>query len=209
MHNPSATLKKIRPFQTPPYKEQADQRFISWQQKSWEKLIVEIGCGAGLHPIRYAQQNPKEAIVALERTKTKFNSFEQRLSHHQLPNIYPINKDALYWLPSNLTKKSVHEFFFLYPNPYPKEKQANKRWHRNPFFEYILDCLKPQGLVHFASNEKDYINECENYCINHWKLKLIKSSQLTEDTNDQYRTHFEKKYLKRQQTCFDLVFQKN
>ena len=36
------------------------------------QLVVEIGSGAGLHPIRRAMQNPNEFVIAIERTAEKF-----------------------------------------------------------------------------------------------------------------------------------------
>ena len=134
MHKLSADIKIIRPFNRL-YSTKPDESYLTWKKRNWSHLAIEIGCGAGLHPILWAQQNKNKGIIAIERTQTKFTSFKQRLKNHELPNIKAINQDALHWLPVNVSANQVDEYFFLYPNPYPKEKQAHKRWHRNPLFE--------------------------------------------------------------------------
>ncbi|MBI0385206.1 hypothetical protein JBE27_55325, partial [Streptomyces albiflaviniger] len=51
---------------------------------------VEIGCGVGFHPLRYARENPERQLVAFEKTSEKFSKFLGRLKNHDpLPNLYP------------------------------------------------------------------------------------------------------------------------
>jgi tRNA (guanine-N7-)-methyltransferase len=219
MHSHLAEIKPVRSFFRKEisllYKSKdslqtlVDSNFIDFiSNQKIPKIVIEVGCGNGRHPIEWAKSNPSSKIVAIERTKNKFQAFSSRLKNHSLFNIHPVNEDALYWLPSNIKESSVEEYFFLYPNPYPKEKQANKRWHRNPLFHFILSSIKPQGLIHFASNDLSYINECELYCMHFWKLNLVKKQKINDSQITKYRTQFEKKYLQSNQDCYNLIFQK-
>lgn len=208
MHKNSTELKIVRQFKKVSALTVCDEAFTTWNQKSWKKRAIEIGCGAGLHPIQFASQNPETALVALERTKIKFNSFSQRTKSHSLENIYPVNKDALFWLPGNISANTIDEYFLLYPNPYPKEEQANKRWHRSSLMHFIIESLKPLGKINIASNEAWYMDECKNYFENYWKLKLISNVDLSQEADFNPRTHFERKYLKRNLICRNMIFQK-
>ena len=172
-------------------------------------LHIEIGCGQGLHPVRWAQSHPNAGLVAIERTRGKFSKLISRLESHGITSVLPVNQDASHWLPHNLGLNSVDRFYFFYPNPYPKESQANKRWHRNPFFEYILECLKVSGSIEMASNLPWYIEEAKLYCQQHWGLKLVSEQRLSLCNEYKPQTHFEKKYLLKGEPCTHLIFQKN
>ncbi|MEO0337369.1 MAG: SAM-dependent methyltransferase, partial [Pseudomonadota bacterium] len=51
---------------------------FDWQTVS-SKVMLEIGCGNGMHPIQFARANPKCTVIAIEQTKNKFESFRQKL----------------------------------------------------------------------------------------------------------------------------------
>lgn len=205
----SADRKAIRPFNRSSAIFNTDTTFRQWCTKPWQKLVLEVGCGVGLHPIRWAQHNKGSGIIAIERTQNKFQKFKGRLENHKgLENLYAVGEEAELWLPNNLEKTSLNQIFLLYPNPYPKEKQANKRWHRNPFFEFLIECLKPCGTITMATNERFYLNEFKDYCLNHWKLTLVAETKLNTLNDFKPRTHFEKKYLLNNEDCSELVFTK-
>ena len=81
-------------------------------------LDLEIGCGVGWHPIHYARQNPDRFLVAIEHTRTRFESFERRtVRHPELKNLMAIHADAIEWVTHVLMPESVERIFLLYPNP--------------------------------------------------------------------------------------------
>ncbi len=207
MHQASAAQQRVRPFKDI-HTVSKDQKFFSWEPLWREHLVVEIGCGAGLHPIRWTKQNPRAGMVAIERTKTKSMAFEQRVAHHQRDNLYKVNADATHWLPAHIKPGSVDAYFLLYPNPYPKESQSNKRWHRSPFFHFLLASLKPEGEIHMVTNEEFYAKEFRHYCKRHWNLTTLVDRSLKGASDFEPRTHFERKYLAREQTCYDFIVSK-
>ncbi len=205
MHSSSAKIKPVRPFNwSSPHPP--DPKFESWK-RGYESLSIEIGCGVGLHPIQWCQNHPDKTLLALERTKNKFQSFQSRINSHELTNLFPVFGDAQDWLPANVKENSVDHIFLLYPNPYPKEKQANKRWYRSPFAHYLIKILKRHGQIHFATNEKFLRDECVRYAKEFWQLNLAEE-RVSSSAPWSPRTHFEKKYLGRGLTCYDLIFHK-
>lgn len=198
-------MKNIRPFfrtLTLP----KDEDFKTWVQPN-DYVALEIGCGAGLHPILWTKQNPHKKLIAIERTKNKFESFEQRIKNNPRDNLFSVNCDASDWIPANLIPESIDELFLLYPNPYPKEKQANKRWYRSSFFHCLKECLKPGAKIHLATNEKFFYEEAKKYGVEYWSLKILQDQKLNPSEHSP-RTHFEKKYLLRGETCYDVIFYK-
>ena len=167
---------------------------------------MEIGCGVGLHPIRWAQENTHKQILAFERTHLKFEKFQRRLVHHKLKNISAVQGDGIAWMIHALPSDSVEKLFLLYPNPYPKEAQANKRFHRMPAFFGVLEKLQREAEIVLATNCEFYAREAEKYFVGHWRLSLRERKILPKDFVP--RSHFEKKYLDRGEICWNLVFQK-
>jgi tRNA G46 methylase TrmB len=169
-------------------------------------LDVEVGCGAGLHPLRYAREHPERFLVAIEHTRTRFERFAGRLAHHApLPNLHPVHADAVAWITHFLPPRSVDRYFFLYPNPYPKG------WHVMPFFGRVVETLKPGGTIVLATNERFYFDEAKEFFARAWGLEFESERALSAATklpSGVPRTHFEKKYLERGETCLELVVRK-
>ena len=174
-------------------------------------LDIEVGCGAGLHPIRYAQANPGRLLIAIEHTPTRFELFQRRLKRHpEIRNVQAIQAEAVSWITHRVEPLSVDRYFFLYPNPYPKRTDLNKRWHAMPFFSQILKTLKRGGTFTLATNEEFYFSEALDYLMGPWGLILVQARELRglDALGGVARTHFEKKYLQRGEVCRDLVVRK-
>lgn len=199
-------IKKSRAFAPQRLPALPKKSNLPWPQ--WDGPIdLEIGCGVGLHPIRYATQNPKRLIIAIERTHEKFKRFAERLKHHEhLKNIYPIHADANHWVAKRVPANAIENIFILYPNPYPKAKHSNQRWAQMPFMGFLIERMRPQAQLWVASNIDGYCSEAKDILINHWNLDLIRDQILPKDFSP--RTHFEKKYLARGEPCRELIFSK-
>lgn len=174
-------------------------------------LDLEIGCGVGFHPIRYARRNPDRFVVAIEHTRARYESFARRVANHPaMPNLLPVHADAVAWVTHSLPARSVERLFLLYPNPYPKAADRNKRWHAMPFMGRLIEALKPGGTIELATNVESYFTEARDYLTESWGLALVHSHAFDRDTAPEGapRTHFEKKYLERGERCYNLLVMK-
>ncbi len=170
-------------------------------------LDIEIGAGQGLHAIRYCQSHPDRTLIAVERTHAKFQALRHRaLAHPQLTGLFPLQADAVSVFTHFVKDSSVENIFLLYPNPYPKHRQANLRWHNSPFTRRLCKKLKSGGRLVVATNVNDYAEEAQDRFRSIWNLNLESVTDI--GTDDLPRTHFEKKYLERGERCWNLVFSK-
>jgi tRNA (guanine-N7-)-methyltransferase len=168
-------------------------------------LDVEIGCGVGFHPLKYARQNPDRQLIAFERTSEKFAKFSGRVQNHEsIPNLIPIHGDAIHWISHSFAPESVDRYLMLYPNPYPKESQRNLRFHAMPFFSVLRATLKRGGSITIATNEEFYMREACLVMREQWGLKLVECREIPLDSVP--RTHFEKKYLERGDQCWNMIW---
>lgn len=181
---------------------------LRWDQIPKSSLVdLEIGAGAGLHAIQYAQQNPKRTIIAIERT-TKIEKLNSRLkSHPNIENLFSVRADAIHWCAQNVPPLSLDRVFILYPNPYPKQSQRNHRWAFMPFMGFLIGRMKLKGHLELATNDFVYAQEAKEQFENVWKLKVLEFCKVP--THSKPRTHFEKKYLARNEPCWNLLLTKN
>ena len=75
-----------------------------------------------------------------------------------------------------------------------------------PFMSRLLEVLKPRGELLLVTNERFYFEEAQEYLSEKWGLRLDEKLAFTASTapGGRPRTHFEKKYLSRGETCFQI-----
>lgn len=195
----------VRPFHQP-YLLKEDPRTTEFL-KAAGAFDLEIGCGVGLHPIRYSLAHPERRLVAIEHTREKFEKFARRYTNHGEPHhLLPVHANAISWVNQFAPQEFFEKIFLLYPNP--EVPNQAKRWIRMPFFGRLLQSLKPGGQVIFATNLQNYAEEVRDYAVRTWNLDIIEFKAFREQdaalTGRQARTHFELKYLQRGETCFDI-----
>jgi tRNA (guanine-N7-)-methyltransferase len=205
LSNRPLALDKVPP---PP----ADSIFDLEAWTQGRPLDVEIGCGVGLHPIRYTLENQDRCLVAMEHTRDKFESFLRRYQNHQRPaNLRPLHVNAISWLCHVPPLGSISRVFLLYPNPYPKGRDRHRRWPYLPFMQQVHALLKPGGELIFASNFLDYAQDMQEIMTARYAMTVRTSQELSLNgcQGVQGRTHFEQKYLSRGEICYNLVFVKH
>jgi tRNA (guanine-N7-)-methyltransferase len=171
-------------------------------------LVIEIGPGVGLHPIQYAKAQPQDFIVAIEKTTAKFNKFAGRVVNHpQLDNIAAVHANAVEWITRNIQANEVSAYYLLYPNPYPKESQKNKRLMHMPFMQYLIATMRLGATITLATNIESFYQEAKEQWQAISNFRLVVDRVFVEGEQVP-RTHFERKYLAAGQQCFELVFEK-
>ena len=161
-------------------------------------LALEIGAGRGKHALSFAKAHPDCHLIAIERTKNKFMTFEKLALQSSFPNLIAIHADAIAWTVFALPPKRLSKIFILYPNP--EQKNPNQQWLNMPFFEFLLSRLQAGGEIVLASNIEAYIDNGEAQAREVWRLQVERSSV----PNSSQRTHFEVKYLARGEPCWQL-----
>lgn len=168
---------------------------------------VEIGCGVGLHPIRWSLANPSRTLLAFERTTEKFQKFQRRLDRHpQVRNVIAVHGCGVAWLSHLSPGATAGKIYLLYPNPCPKESQSNQRWHRAPAMALLREILRPGGCLELATNEEWYFQEAREWLTGHWNFRLESAHAVEPGATP--RTHFERKYLARGERCWNLLVSK-
>ncbi|MCB0421379.1 MAG: hypothetical protein KDD61_10295 [Bdellovibrionales bacterium] len=183
-----------------------DFQEVTKKALSYPYLDIEIGCGVGRHPLMYSNNNPDRLLIAIERTKEKFRKFSNSLAINPQDNLAAVHADAVNWISHYIHEDQVDRYFILYPNPYPKSRQANLRWANMPFVQHLIRTLRSKGTIELATNLPEYANEVVESWCQFPQLELIGHSEIAKGISP--RTHFEEKYLERGDLCQSVIFQK-
>ena len=198
------THQQARAFQ--PQRLSAPRDFmipkIISDNKDEKPLILEIGAGKGKHALSFAVQNPDKHLIAIERTRNKFDAFSKLATLQDLSNLDAIHADAIAWTVHALKPNSVAKIFILYPNP--EQHNPNQQWLNMPFFEFLLSRLQVGGEIILATNIQSYMDNAEHQAAKLWCLPNTRYRVPV----DSQRTHFEVKYLARQEVCWELSIRK-
>ena len=165
-------------------------------------LVLEIGAGKGKHALIFARQHSDKHLIAIERTRNKFDAFAKLAAQQKSSNLSAIHADAIAWIVHAIAPNSIERVFILYPNP--EQHNPNQQWLNMPFFEFLLSRLQVNGEVILATNIEAYMDNAEQqanvvWCLPNTRHKVASDSQ---------RTHFEVKYLARGETCWQLNMRK-
>jgi tRNA (guanine-N7-)-methyltransferase len=176
----------------------------------FSSFVLEIGAGVGWHAESFARAHPNRYLMAIEHSHERFAKLSRRLERAKLDNIVAIQADAESFVVHAVPRESLDRVLILYPNPYPKASQANKRWHRMPFMEALLGTLKPGGVLQMATNEDFYAAEFFEEMQEVWGLRLVSNERISRAADPHFapRTHFEKKYFERDELLHLMEFSK-
>lgn len=173
-------------------------------------FVLEIGSGNGLHALHFARKNPHRQIVAVERTvvkSRKARNAKQRWEQQEpLPNLHLVHDDVVNFLYHYVKQPVLEAVFILYPNPYPKTAQRNKRFPFMPFLSHLSHCMLPGAPLVLATNEPTYFAEGCAQLPQYFDLALLRQEIL--DPRCEPRTHFEKTFFEQKVLCYQATFVK-
>lgn len=179
-------LKHLKhPFRKP-YQQHTLDAFRAcekWVEQQGKPIIFDSCCGVGESTYHLAKAHPEAILLGMDKSA-------DRLAKH---GFEPIDNYRLlqvnlndFWRLAVEANWTLSHHYLLYPNPWPKAKHLQRRWHGSAVFPAILQL---GGELELRSNWFTYIHEFER------ALELAgKSSEVAEFSSDTAITPFERKY---------------
>ena len=135
---------------------QAEQ-FINRQNTS--NIILDSGCGTGESTLNIAREHPEACVIGIDRSEARL-SRKLDIREHEAGNYLLIRAQLEdLWRLFTTAAITLHKHFLLYPNPYPKPGQLQRRWHASPLFPHLLQL---GGILECRSNWLIYIQELDH-----------------------------------------------
>ncbi len=132
------------------------QAIAAWDAAKRPPLIIDSGCGVGLSTLHLAQTFPDHFVIGVDQSADRISRQTKWLAARP-ENCILIRADLIdFW--RLLLEAGIHpaRHYLLYPNPWPKKTQLQRRWHGHPVFPAFVAL---GGLIECRSNWKIYIDE--------------------------------------------------
>ena len=173
--------------------EQQVQAFIAQGGKG---VILDSCCGIGESSYHHAKSNPDYLVIGIDKSEHRLDKHD--FHHDKLTNLILARGDLndLWRLIAN-ADWPITEHYILYPNPWPKAKHLQRRWHGAPVFSTLPKI--GEALI-VRSNWPIYIEEFQQ------ALKLAGiEAEMVEYQGTEAITPFERKYWASGQKSYQVV----
>ena len=184
-------------------------------------VILDSGCGTGESTIHIARRFPSIPVIGIDKSCARLNKAgnpSQTLGEDVPPNAFWIRAELLDFWRLALERVQASEWTIpyhavYYPNPWPKQSEATRRFHMHPIFPTLLALGKVIELRtnweiyarEFAEAAKIVLNEnAESADTN---ATVPANAQITCESFDPVapETAFERKYKEARQTLWRVV----
>lgn len=120
-------------------------------------LVLDSGCGTGDSTRWLARKFPGSLVIGVDKSADRLS----RLGAKQFPwcernAIWLRAELATFWRLALEAGWRLERHYLLYPNPWPKPGQLQRRWHAHPVFR---DLLALGGRLEMRTNWKIYADE--------------------------------------------------
>ena len=194
------TTRFAKPYQ--PHSVDAFQRCQQVIQQHQKPLILDSGCGIGMSTAAIAQQYPDHWVIGIDRSSNRLNRNQQDPSFLVDGNKILIRADLEdFWRLAVEQGWTLAKHYLLYPNPYPKKKHIQRRWHGHPVFSALLAL---GGDIELRSNWPIYLEEF----VQAVEIANYGKGSVQRFTPSSFLTPFEKKYFDSNQALYKAVIVK-
>ena len=181
-----------KPYQT--HTLQAFREIEKWVEQQGKPIIFDSCCGVGESTYHLAKAHPEAIILGMDKSA-------DRLAKHGFDvvdnyRLLQVNLND-FWRLAVEANWTLSHHYLLYPNPWPKSKHLQRRWHGSAVFPSII---KLGGELELRSNWDIYIKEFARALHIAGKKSIVKPYQAESAI-----TPFERKYWASGQSSLRLT----
>ncbi|CAH9053759.1 tRNA (guanine-N(7)-)-methyltransferase [Pseudoalteromonas holothuriae] len=163
-------------------------------------IILDSCCGVGESTANLAKLHPNALVIGIDKSSHRLNKHDVEYKQSESGQYILVQADLNdFWRLAVDAKWQPTHHYLLYPNPWPKAKHVQRRWHGAAVFPFIV---KLGGCLEVRSNWDIYVKEFAR------ALQLAGYPvPVTAYHSDTAITPFERKYWASGQSSMRLVVQ--
>lgn len=180
------------------------------EEKPWT-IILDSGCGTGDSTVNLAKKFPEFPVIGIDKSAVRLNKAEAR--EVNLPrNVFWVRAELLdFW---RLAQTAIQEgrwqvpyHALYYPNPWPKQSEATRRFHLHPIFPVLMSLGK---ITELRTNWEIYAREFEAAVkLYADEYRSVSHVELSKFSPDHPETAFERKYKEARQDLWRVQVSKS
>ena len=162
-------------------------------------LHLEVGFGMGDSLAEQARSNPSINYIGVEVHRPGVGHILMLIDDYKLDNLCLYSQDSIDVLREVIPEKSLDAVQVFFPDPWPKKKHHKRRILNCEFVGLLERKLKPNGLVHIATDWQPYAEEIGSLFGSIMQFNRV-------DVPSRPQTKFERRGMKLGHTIFDLAY---
>lgn len=172
-------------------------------------IWLEIGFGGGEHLLGRAAEHPEVCFIGCEPFEDGVVKVLDAIETGGRQNIRVFSDDARELL-CNLPPASVGRAFVLFPDPWPKRRQAKRRLLNSRTFALLAVVMRPGSELRIATDIGDYavgiLLAAREEGSFRWRVSGPRCWR--ERPDDWIRTRYEEKALATGRQCYFMSFER-
>jgi tRNA G46 methylase TrmB len=120
-------------------------------------FVLDAGCGTGASTLALACEFPGQLVLGVDKSGARLSSGQRLFDKAAPANARLLHCELVdFWqLAAAAGLRCTHQFL-LYPNPWPKPDQLQRRWHAHPVLPSLLAL---GGTIELRTNWRIYAEE--------------------------------------------------
>lgn len=118
--------------------------------------FLEIGFGSGQSLLAVAKVQPEHDFIGVETHQPGIGALMMGIQAEQLTNLRAYYSDVIDVLEKCIPPHSLAGIHIFFPDPWQKRRHRQRRLIQAEFIKLIVDKVKPNGVLHLATDWEDY-----------------------------------------------------
>lgn len=139
----------------------------NWKEQHFRNanpIVLELGCGKGEYAINLAEKVKEKNFIGVDVKGSRLWNGARIALQKNLKNVTFLRIQINFIL-EYFAENEVSEIWIPFPDPFPREKNRNKRLTSPWFIEKYKHILNKEGMVHFKTDSNDLF---------HYTLNILK-----------------------------------
>lgn len=186
--------------------EEASKPAGCWNSKIFENerpIVLELACGKGDYTLALARQNPHKNFIGVDLKGDRIwkgakQALEEGLINVRFLRIFIDHLDVFF------APDEIHGLWITFPDPYPKQRDRNKRLTSPKFLDVYKRVLVPGGKIRLKTD----CSQLFSYTLNILKKRGCRVLDVVENIYEErstdplltHKTFYERRHLKNGKT---------
>jgi tRNA (guanine-N7-)-methyltransferase len=179
-----------------------------WTNEFKREVVLEIGIGNGDALIACAADDPARDYLGAEVHAPGVGRVLLGIKANNLSNARVFHGDAVVLLRKQVPNQSLAQINIWFPDPWHKARHNKRRLIQPAFVELLADKLKPDGVLHLATDWEPYAEQMREVLAASSDFVILEAGLNEEIRNRRPNTHFERRGLKLGHGVWDLLYRK-
>jgi tRNA (guanine-N7-)-methyltransferase len=169
---------------------------------------IDIGSGNGHFIVDIALENRESNFIGIEIKFDRVCKTISKLHKRNIENVRLYHGDAFSFLKQNIKEKSVKEFYYNFPDPWPKRRHHKHRLFTPALLDELDRVMTDHAVFTCATDHKDYLDWMLNYIEKDSRFIHLFEDVIVNELDNYHTTLFEEIWRKMNKIIYYFRFAK-